>query len=59
MIEFGSKVKLKNPSDHESHYQGIIGVVVAVEVEPDNEIMVWFQGDYEAESRDAEELELI
>ncbi|HFK1452857.1 TPA: hypothetical protein ACGXMV_004163 [Bacillus pacificus] len=53
-LQFGDKVKVKDVTGHQSHYKNVIGIVVSAEW--DDEVMVWFQGDYEAETRDAEEL---
>lgn len=55
-MKFGDIVCLKNPMEHESHYEGIYGVIVG---EEDGEMRVFFQGDYGPEDREIEELTLI
>lgn len=58
-FKFGDKVELANPHDSESHYEGLIGLVVDSELDEDtNSYMVWFQGDYEPETRYEEEIKL-
>lgn len=57
-LEFGDKVYLANPAEHEQYYRGLIGTIIN---EPDkvNEVVVWFKGVHKAEIRNAEELKLV
>ncbi|PFZ19533.1 hypothetical protein [Bacillus wiedmannii] len=60
-FKFGDKVELANPRDTENHYEGLLGVVVEQEKEEFEgktylRYMVWFEGDYEPETRYEPEL---
>jgi hypothetical protein len=57
-LKFGDKVYLSNPRDTEQHYKGLIGVITE-EPNEDGDVMVFFKGDYESETRDAAELKLM
>jgi hypothetical protein len=56
-FKFGDKVELASPRDTESHYEGLFGVVVGSEYDEGYKCyQVWFEGDYEPETRYEDEL---
>ncbi|MCW1241966.1 hypothetical protein [Bacillus pretiosus] len=58
-FKFGDRVELANPRDTEDHYVGLLGIVVDSEYDEDlRAYMVWFEGDYEAETRYENEIKL-
>ncbi|HDR3899191.1 TPA: hypothetical protein QCO88_001697 [Bacillus cereus] len=51
-FKFGDKVELANPRDTEDHYIGLFGVIVDSEYDEEyKSYQVWFEGDYEPETR--------
>lgn len=63
-FQFGDKVELANPRDTESHYIGLVGVIVELEKEEFEDetylsYMVWFKGDYEPETREEKDIKLL
>lgn len=53
-MKFGDIVYVKNLGYLFDHYKGIKGVVV--EILEDDEVGVWFEGDYEAETWEVKDL---
>lgn len=56
-FKFGDKVELANPRDTEDHYEGLTGLIVDFEHDEDEKsYQVWFERDYEPETRYENEL---